>query len=337
MNRYIAKTNTPTVFIFSNVTEGKHKPEDLERLFDERILYSPFVHVLQINPVTKAKLKSTMKDIMKKENINMSIQRSVDGYLDDLHSQSGGDLRHAIMNVQFRIGAGQFAQTFSTMKKLDSSSQKDTKLSTFHALGKLLYAKRMTEEDAKGIQQGDGINSNGEINYHGSQWNHDRRPPLQFDPERALEGGDIGLSGAIAFIHDHSPDFFSDITELSVAFDTLSDSAHLMSRPMADHDDYAISLCSRAVGDANKHPAPSKFRQLAAPKMYEMMRTKRENSMKMEHVCKRLSYRYQHLSLDVNIRSSGQFASQELPFVKSIIPEGKIFALVHFYGFLMCF
>ena len=327
MNRYLEKTNTPTVLIFSDVTEGKHKPEDLERLFDARILYSPFVHVLQINPVTKAKMKSNMKDIMKKEGISMSIQRSVNTYLEELHLQSGGDMRHAIMNVQFRVGAGQFAGS-SSLNKVQECSQKDTKLSTFHALGKLLYAKRLAEKDVKTKQIRCG-SSEGEINYHGCEWNRDRRPPLQFNPERVLEEGDIGISGAISFVQFHSPDFFSDIMELSAAFDTLSDSAFLMCHS-SDLSDYAVSLCSRAVGDTNKHPAPSKFRQLTAPKMYEIMRKRRENSIKIEQVCRRLSYRDHHVSLDINTRSPAQFATQELPFIKSIIPEGEIVVSISF-------
>ena len=31
MSRYLGKTQTPTVLIFSNVYEGKHKPEDVEK------------------------------------------------------------------------------------------------------------------------------------------------------------------------------------------------------------------------------------------------------------------------------------------------------------------
>jgi len=86
-------------------------------------------------------------------------------------------------------------------------------------------------------------------------------------------------------------------------------------------------MCSRAVADANKHPAPSKFRQLTAPKIFETMRKQRENAVKIEQVCKRLSYRGHHLSVEINTRSSSRFATDDLPFIKGIIPEGEIFVI----------
>ncbi len=312
MSRYLDKTHTPTVLIFSDVTEGKHKAGDLERIIDAGKLYSPFVQILQINPVTKAKMKSCLKDLLKKEGKSMSVQRSVANYVEELYLQSGGDIRHAIMNLQFRIGAGEYGSN-SIVAGGQQCSKKDTKLSTFHALGKLLYAKRVDKQHPP---------QKGELDYHEPLWNRDRRPPLEFNPEQVLEEGDIGISGAISFVQFHSPDFFSDIMELSNAFDKLSDGAFLMSRHW-DLRDYSVSLCSRAVGDSNKHPAPTTFRHLTAPKIFETMRKSKDNSNKIEQVCKRLSYRHNHLLLDINIRSSSQFASQELPYIKNIIPEGK--------------
>ena len=64
--------------------------------------------------------------------------------------------------------------------------------------------------------------------------------------------------------------------------------------------------------------------------MYEIMRKRRENSIKIEQVCRRLSYRDHHVSLDINTRSPAQFATQELPFIKSIIPEGEIVVSISF-------
>ncbi len=87
---------------------------------------------------------------------------------------------------------------------------------------------------------------------------------------------------------------------------------------------------SRSVGDANKHPVPSKFRQLSAPMIYEVMRKKRENQVKIEQVCKRLSYRGHHYAMHAN-NTSSRFTTDDLPYLKQIIPEevsrfqGKIY------------
>lgn len=45
--------------------------------------------------------------------------------------------------------------------------------------------------------------------------------------------------------------------------------------------------------------------------------------IKIENICRRLTYREHHLALDVNVRSSHDFASNALPFIKRIIPEGE--------------
>jgi len=328
MRQYVEKTWTPTILVCSNVTEGKYKPEDLETYLDAELLYSPLVFILQVNPVTKAKMKSCIKDILKKEKLSNVYS---DEWLEELHLKCGGDLRHAITNAQFHLSAlkrslgtrrnvkaltSEFTKQRGGSKQQggsDGEDVKDVKLSTFHALGKLLYAKR--------------------IKVHDNASCTDPRPPLEFDPERVLEDGDIGITGALSFIQHHAPDFFTDIQELSCAFDLLSDGTFLLD---GRHDsettatiggggrfpwDHATSLCSRAVAHANKHPAPFKFRQLCAPKMYQVFRKRRENMIKYDQFCKRLSFREYHLTFDVNTRSSGHFATDYLPFLKRILPQ----------------
>ena len=86
---------------------------------------------------------------------------------------------------------------------------------------------------------------------------------------------------------------------------------------------YSTSLISRAVGDANKHPTLSKFRQLSAPKQFEVTRKKRENKTKVVQLCKKLSCRLDHLSVGASIWSSSSFALEYYPFLKKILPDGK--------------
>lgn len=227
MRQYIEKTWTPTILVLSNVTEGRYKPEDLETYLDPELLYSPLVFTLQVNPVTKAKMKSCLKDILKKEGIS-SVFYS-DSWLEELHLKCGGDLRHAITSAQFQLGVlegkngmrnakgwicSKMGGVVSVREGVGDNS-KDVKLSTFHALGKLLYAKRVKKE-----YKGGGDGHSGEFD--------EQRPPLEFDPERVLEDGDIGIAGALSFIQHHAPDFFTHVEELSCAFDLLSDGTFLV-------------------------------------------------------------------------------------------------------------
>jgi cell cycle checkpoint protein len=315
MERHIRRTNVPTVFVFSDVYEGKHKPEDLERLIPSSMLYSLLVQTLQIQAVTKAKMKKCLEAIAKEEGLG----RLSTELMEELHLSSGGDLRHAILALQFRFGSGSSTEGRARAVDLDSTkaSKRDVKLSTFHALGKLLYAKRKprSQDPYSTTEKRTGV----------SAWD-DGRGPLDFVPEQVLEKTDMATSSAISFIAYHSPDFFTDIAQLSDAFDSISDAGEFMDRlgqtdgpfPM----DYASSLGGRAIADANKNPAPSQFRHLSAPKVFEVMNKKRENETKMKQLRKRLSGS-EKIAINDNIGSAHQFVTNSLPFMRNVIPQGE--------------
>lgn len=293
MNHHLESSNVPTIMIFSDVSEGKHKPADLERLIDKKYLYSNFVVILGIQAATKAKMKKACSLICKKEKVQLPDW-------EEFNLLCNGDIRHAIMTLQFRG------------KERASSLQenRDKKLSTFHALGKILYSKRQKV----------------------SHLNNEERPPLECNPEAVMEESDMGLGGALAFLGYHSPNFFTDITELSRAFSHFSDAASLMDLKIdsqtgqADQifpDGYVASLSGRAIADANKHPAPNTFRALSAPKVFEVYRKSRANEISMLQLCKRLSEGSGELSLDTNIGASRTFIIDHLPFMRVIVPKGK--------------
>lgn len=203
MTRHLQRSNTPTVLIFSDVREGKHQPRDLERLIDSQYLYSNLVKILQCNSVTKARMKKSLEQISKKEGIQVPPQ-----FWEEVHLQSGGDLRHAIMSLQFRGNDNDAAND----KK--GNFERDAGLSMFHTLGKVLYAKR------KKVPAQDLESSN-------------ERPPLDFNPDIVMEQSGMELEGALTFLEYHSPDFFSDVSELSSAFDDYSDAALLLGRSVS--------------------------------------------------------------------------------------------------------
>jgi cell cycle checkpoint protein len=194
MNQHLHRSQVPTVLIFSDVSEGKHKPDDLEQLVDPADLYSSFTCIRQMHPVTKTKMKKVMDRIAKV--LKCKITPTM---LEELHLQSGGDMRHAIMNLQL----------YSTgLKSVDASNNlqnnRDVKLSTFHALGKLLYAKR-AEKNGRSV--------------------------LMFEPDEIIERSDLGTGGSLRFLEYHSADFFTDSIELSNAFELYSDAAVLLDHP----------------------------------------------------------------------------------------------------------
>lgn len=340
MERHIQKAQIPTFFIFSDVQEGKHRPEDLERLIPPHVLYSALVQILQIQPVTKAKMKKCLQSIAKSERIPASSLPAE--FFEEMHLSSRGDLRHAIFAMQFRClataGAGGEG----------GSARKDAKLSTFHALGKLLYAKRKQSQHSIQHQKqsvgeffdsdDDGFTSSGRpasASNRLSKW-EDGRGQLEFVPEEVLSRIDMGLSPAMSFLSYHSIDFFTDVTDLSRSCDLMSDAATFLDRFAGGQtasdgpypNEYAACLGGRAVADANMHPAPPQFRQFTAPKVFSVMKKSRENEAKIERLRRRLSQvgrgnGRERTSIHDNIGSACQFVTDSLPFMRTAIPDGK--------------
>jgi cell cycle checkpoint protein len=314
MTDHVSQTGVPTVLIFSNVREGRHRPEDLERMVHPAVLYSPTVQILQIHAATKPRMKKILDSVAKQEGIKLP-----PAFFESMHARSGGDLRYAITALQYEQTGWTAEEKQGLPPQADGSkkSERDTKLSTFHALGKLLYAKRV-----KG-QPTPPPGSKSKV----TMWN-DGRPSLDFDPERVVEFSDIELSGTLSFVGYHSVEFFSDIGELSTAFEHFSDAALFVDCPsegrhLADSvfpHAYAGSLAGRAVANANKHPTASKFRQFNAPKVFEVFRNRRANQSDVEQLKRRLCIGTGDLSLGSMLSPTSHFATDCLPFLQIIRP-----------------
>lgn len=363
MERHIQRTQTPTFFIYSDVQEGKHKPEDLERLIPPHILYSQLVQIIQVQPVTKAKMKKALQSIAKVERLGTLSTE----FVEEMHLSSGGDLRHAIFALQFQSSTMMMTSRSKSSRKSSeecgSTAKKDAKLSTFHALGKLLYAKRKPATRHRHHHHdsdGDSMDSSAQrlpsssqsTVWNQSKWN-DGRGSLEFVPEDVLSRVDMTLSSAMSFISFHSPDFFMDVTDLSRSFDLISDSATFMDYQFSSSQNstdgpfpmqYASCIGGRAVADGNRHPAPPQFRQFTAPKVFSVMKKNHENEYKIDKLRKRLSLGSRHsgtsqeggggmTSIHDNIGSAQQFVTDSLPYMRNVIPQDVNYALANLHSY----
>lgn len=87
-------------------------------------------------------------------------------------------------------GGGKGVSASSAAGKGAGTGMRDTFLTQFHALGKLLYAKRGPPGEGAGDEEGRG--------------------PLTFVPEEVLSQGGMELDWALAFLQYHCVDFFTD-------------------------------------------------------------------------------------------------------------------------------
>jgi len=291
-------------------------------------------------------------------------------FVEEIHLSSGGDLRHAIFAMQFQCSSSMMTTAIARRTRNndeDSSSsggaKKDAKLSTFHALGKLLYAKQkpsMQQQyhdfDEDFMEDDDATSSHPSSQHNATVWNqskwNDGRGPLEFVPEEVLGRIDMGLGSALTFLSYHSPDFFTDVTDLSRSFDLLSDAATFVDYQYVGQSSdgpfprqYAACIGGRAVADGNKHPAPPQFRQFTAPKVFSVMKKNRENEIKIEQLRKRLSTTMggrggsgsgkEKTSIHDNIGSAQQFVTDSLPYMRTVIPQGKCNGLILSLVFLL--
>ena len=334
LGHHLRHSLVPTVLIFSDVSEGKHKPSDLERMIDPQQLYSQdMVRILQIQNVTKPKMKKILSGIAEKEKFRVPNS----SLFEQLHDQCRGDLRHAIWMLQLEATGKKHMVTSSTLLSGGQNNTRDYKLSSFHALGKLLYAKRIVDPTSG-------------------------RTMLNFNPEETMERSDMGLGGSLVFLEHHSVDFYTEIEELSDAMQFFSDAAMLLDYPMdvsrpvsaarLNHshltvsihfshplqpnrrdsffpDGYVASLAGRAVARTNIHPTANKFRQFSTPKSFEVARKRNQNEVCIQQLFKRLwsssgsTSGSQFVSLSSAFSSMDTLVADFLPCLRLIAPDRK--------------
>ena len=354
LTNHIQQSQVKTVWIYSEGTEGQHKPADLERHVRPDILYR-HSKILQLNPITKAQVKKCLERIARAEHFQVSKD-----FCERLQLQSGGDIRYAIHALQFdqslhthannnnsQTGVASSAKNKQKGKKRNkaavpeatsSDHPRDTQWTAFHALGKLLYAKREPIETTKSALANNSTNG--------------ERPPLAFDPEQVLEHCDMDLGHALTYLGFHCVDFFTDVEELSTALDLYSDASYLLEQTTNYNyqrrwgnnayqntttvscpifpEGYVSSLAGRAMAHANRHPAPSRFRSLQAPKVLEIRRKRNDNAYHLERLQHRLSMlslaEGGAASLSANTASASlpSFVMDQLPFMRTIVPQGTV-------------
>eukprot|EP00088_Acartia_fossae_P013343 TRINITY_DN16992_c0_g1_i1.p1 TRINITY_DN16992_c0_g1~~TRINITY_DN16992_c0_g1_i1.p1 ORF type:complete len:346 (+),score=64.74 TRINITY_DN16992_c0_g1_i1:53-1039(+) len=213
-----------------------------------------------------------------------------------LVESSGGDIRASIHCLQFSClnGINDFHLIFQNLtgdssstssKKKSKESKKrqpksgvaadgtssvgsaDKNLDLFHALGKILYAKRSDEREKETLP---------------SYLGHHKRNSLISNPEQVFEKAPISEDGFTCFLHENYPAHFSDLNDVAKLSSYLSESDLLLqewgSMGKMDVREYGVSIAARAVMFTNQKPAKvSGLRKMSKPHMYSVKRTIKDN------------------------------------------------------------
>lgn len=223
---------------------------------------------ISLNPIPKATMVKHLCSIAKSENISMP--------KDDIQAiaeQSLGDLSHAILTLQF--AARGTSSVSHTMTARDSS------LTLFHGLGKLLYNKRIGEDIPSAYGAGG-----------------ERAPMDGFNPEDTVHASGLSGPSVSAFLHENILAFIDDehIEDTSQCLEQISFSdvvsSHRDTTPYYGTDDHdavrgmsdlvASIISSRGVCFWNMHPAPRTWKPLKAPQAFKVEHARRTNRQRLQ-------------------------------------------------------
>jgi len=292
-----SKQNTPLVLICSE--DSGSKDSLLKTIFKSDFISSLGIENIVFNPATTTNIVKLLTKIAteaqktKSKNIRVPDKAALEG----LSESTGGDIRAAINALQFAClnsssGTNDYSSVFNsgntTIKSSKSKSKKSTKslktssqstvgnkdktLDMFHALGKILYAKR---EDAP------------ESGFLPEQLEYQRRKPLSANPEEVCSLTNLSEEAFTCFLHHNYPPFYSDVNDVSRMLDYFSLCDPLLqdwgTTGKIDVKEYGVSVVARSVMFCNKNPAASKgMRKLTKPEFYSNRRQIEANKERLE-------------------------------------------------------
>eukprot|EP01130_Rhizamoeba_saxonica_P000110 TRINITY_DN10128_c0_g1_i1.p1 TRINITY_DN10128_c0_g1~~TRINITY_DN10128_c0_g1_i1.p1 ORF type:complete len:664 (-),score=157.57 TRINITY_DN10128_c0_g1_i1:50-1759(-) len=223
----------PIVFIISDDSKGN---SPLFKIFSSDIVQHEKVSQIRFNPVNATNMRNIFRKIIKKENINVS-----DNQLEELIEKSDGDIRNGINTLQFHT---------KTSDSENHRNYKDKDYSLFHSVGKILYNKRLED-------------NNTPLENRGPTY----RAPMKSDPADLLGHVSIDIRLFNQYLHQNYIKFFGDIGEAADALEYLSDSADISSDWVHRKtlDDYAWSISCRGILYTNQEKPRNSYTPIYRP------------------------------------------------------------------------
>lgn len=239
LKSYHRKGAGPLVFI---VSESDSTAASERFLFPPDVQNNLEIDVIRFNPIATTsmiKVLSKISNFESRQSTNRVRVPSSES-LDQLVVSSAGDIRSAINSLQFfclncpkmLTAKPRFVSTASSKKRSHGKSSKsssksvllsneetsiglrDTNLSLFRALGKILYCKR---EDLQKVDEcvvlPDFLSTC-------------RRDPLSMVPEDVVEKSHMSPDGFTAFLHQNYLDFYTNLDDVVSASEYFSDADH---------------------------------------------------------------------------------------------------------------
>lgn len=306
---------------------------------------------ITFNPVTKPNIEKALKTIAGATGLQLDadlLSRTADG--------ASGDLRNAVEALQLaaagvplnakaahnhkskarRAKKGKTEAKLPTVAASHQSFGKDTGLALFHALGKILYNKRLdpsidgVDNPAEGLELGQRqlpANSQAVLMPCSSREcgvaDRHKRPRTAVDPEVVLLKSGLDAATAAAFLHENMLEFVDNeaMEEAAQAYTYLSHSAWMVDHASTQAPDWSSedvaghSLIEAAAGSVTMRgllyslmqPAARRFLSLKSPALFTTNKAALLNKAELQRMC--------WLS-DSMTGSSRVVAADSLPFAR---------------------
>jgi len=292
-----SKSRIPIVFIIS---ESAKKNNSVKQLFPPQIIDKLKISNIVFNPVTTSNMVKTLSRIAVIESRNgcRKFQVPDKQTLENLAESVGGDLRAGINALEFAClndnrdlkdafesvsmtaSSKSSKSTKKSDKKLVTNSElskiggKDQGLVMFHALGKILYAKREESMESEKLPK--------HLQPHS-------RKILKSNPEEVIEKSTLSADAFNCFLHQNYPPFYTkldDATRLSEYF-SISDlfMNEWTSGGKVSLTEYGGCVGARAVMFCNSTPNQNLgMRKMNKPEYYSTVRTVRQRQYDLQNI-----------------------------------------------------
>ncbi|TKV97173.1 hypothetical protein SEVIR_9G476600v4 [Setaria viridis] len=292
----IHSTQVPTVISLTHYHKSESNDTAMWNSKDlESLLQDAGAHKIAFNPVTTNSIKKILMRICKEERYDASEE-----LLHQIAISSGGDIRHAIMSLQYycldprrhssalatngtRAGSKSRdslvprQESYGLSSALSSPCGRDETLTLFHALGKFLHNKRE-------------INGDVDIDLDPFPLKEKlRRNSLKMDvPEKILSQAHGKVRTVADFLYENVLDFIDNeaVDDAWAVVSYLSEADCLLAgSPITSYSSenmaqlIAASVAARGVLFGNAHVASSRWHTIRSPKLWQTEQSFRSNKV----------------------------------------------------------
>nr|CDS27401.1 cell cycle checkpoint protein rad17 [Hymenolepis microstoma] len=160
----------------------------LGRLFPPNIVQELGVYRIEFNPIASTIMTRAINRIVNIVCKKLKIPLPSKAFIQSLAASSSGDIRLAINNLQFALMSAKQTGKSSAMEYC--VYERDAGLALFHALGKILHSKRLSDSDDQCLPLPSHLQAY-------------KRPPLSFNPESVLDQSGLSGDDAVAWLHEN--------------------------------------------------------------------------------------------------------------------------------------